>query len=499
MIKHPRPYILFATMDTTTHLQLVFQYYCRFGRTGGHYDATMDSFQFGKLTRDCPGLLDDLITPTEVDLVFIKVKAKTARRITFSQFLDALSALATVKYYGVVEDAATAFSLLLTNQVFQTSASLGIVSAVMEGQLQVGGDSSGRPTGVKLSASAAGQSAFGGTDASRPVSPHSRGSNAAAAAGSTRRGASPRRYGSSGNGGAGEWETPLSPSGAGAMPTAGPPLSPRSPSGIAAAMLRGAGYLDHHSNNHGGAGGPGGALDRSVSSFQMNGDAAEPSNGGLPTNDMSSPVLSFVTPPVDVYELMLRKAYEAQLLGQQQQQGQQSASSSSASGWGGVDGSPRSDRGAGGNYRGLGGSAAASSTGSSKQQRGRATTTTPHPSVTLGATLSSGQSPRPMSPRAGVERGPGMARYGEPDFVPTIAGSANRPGSVYERLANPASFTGVYRRAWQSDGRINHFTETGLSLLPSRFRGNTNTGSDETIRDIRVLLRPNLNVGRYFK
>jgi hypothetical protein len=57
----------------------------------------------------------------------------------------------------------------------------------------------------------------------------------------------------------------------------------------------------------------------------------------------------------------------------------------------------------------------------------------------------------------------------------------------------------VYRRAYLTDGRINHFTETGVSNIPSRFVGDTNTNSDETIRDIKYLLRPNLNTGKSFK
>ena len=92
-------------------------------------------------------------------------------------------------------------------------------------------------------------------------------------------------------------------------------------------------------------------------------------------------------------------------------------------------------------------------------------------------------------------RSPGGGKYdslGTPNFTPALAGEANAPGSVYERLANPETFTGVYRRAWLGDGRMNQYSETGVSLKPSRFVGNTNTRSDETITDIRFLLRPNL-------
>lgn len=43
----------------------------------------MDGKTFAKLTKDC-GLLDKKLTPTDVDLIFAKVKDKTARKITFS-------------------------------------------------------------------------------------------------------------------------------------------------------------------------------------------------------------------------------------------------------------------------------------------------------------------------------------------------------------------------------------------------------------------------------
>jgi hypothetical protein len=80
-------------------------------------------------------------------------------------------------------------------------------------------------------------------------------------------------------------------------------------------------------------------------------------------------------------------------------------------------------------------------------------------------------------------------------FRPSIAGESNAPGSVFDRLSNPESFTGVYRRAWETDGRINQYTDTGASTCPSRFAGNTNTGTDENILDISLLMRPNLLVG----
>ena len=78
-------------------------------------------------------------------------------------------------------------------------------------------------------------------------------------------------------------------------------------------------------------------------------------------------------------------------------------------------------------------------------------------------------------------------------------GAAIRPGTVFHRLTDPALFTGVYRRAWETDGRINQYSEVGASSRPSAYVGNTNTGTDELISDIRYTLRPNLAVGKTFR
>ena len=89
-----------SSVDTNIQLQLLFQYYCRYGRTGGQGEEqdTMDGTNFNKLTRECPGMLDRNLTPAQADLIFMKCKPKTVRRITYGQFLDALAAMAAVKF-----------------------------------------------------------------------------------------------------------------------------------------------------------------------------------------------------------------------------------------------------------------------------------------------------------------------------------------------------------------------------------------------------------------
>jgi len=62
-----------------------------------------------------------------------------------------------------------------------------------------------------------------------------------------------------------------------------------------------------------------------------------------------------------------------------------------------------------------------------------------------------------------------------------------------KKLYDPRSYTGVYAERFRSgDGRINGEADN----RPGRqFSGSTNTGTDETIHDISVLMRPNLRSG----
>ncbi len=80
-----------------------------------------------------------------------------------------------------------------------------------------------------------------------------------------------------------------------------------------------------------------------------------------------------------------------------------------------------------------------------------------------------------------------------------VAGEANKPGGVYDRLSSPQTFTGVYRRRFAPgdghDGRIGMEAEMHVSAKPTAFKGNTNTRSNENIHDISRTLRTNLGVG----
>lgn len=100
-------------------------------------------------------------------------------------------------------------------------------------------------------------------------------------------------------------------------------------------------------------------------------------------------------------------------------------------------------------------------------------------------------------PRRGSVREP--VQYGSPEYRPTLAGEANAPSSVFARLSSPAHFTGVYRRAWMTDGRMNAFSDTGVSARPTRYAGNTNTNTNEVIHSVGSVLRPSLHHGLNMK
>ncbi len=84
---------------TQDQIKEIFDFYANFGRTAAMtYQDSIDSFMFMKFVRECPGLLDDIVNRTEVDLIFTKAKPKFERRLHFSHFLDALAAIAERKY-----------------------------------------------------------------------------------------------------------------------------------------------------------------------------------------------------------------------------------------------------------------------------------------------------------------------------------------------------------------------------------------------------------------
>lgn len=76
-------------MDNQSGLKQVFDSY-------NGTQKTMEGKSFAKLAKDCK-LLDKKVTPTDIDLIFAKVKDKAERRITYTQFLKGVEMIAEKK------------------------------------------------------------------------------------------------------------------------------------------------------------------------------------------------------------------------------------------------------------------------------------------------------------------------------------------------------------------------------------------------------------------
>jgi hypothetical protein len=497
-----------------------------------------------------------------VDLIFVKCKAKAARRLTYGQFLDALSAMATVRYHDV-DDPVTAFSLLLANHVFQCPASVGIAAAVRSGMLQltpVGGAGGVGASGYAVTATPG----YGGGGSS------SSGAGQAAEAGSG------SVYGGGGGGGGGGSfysSAPPAPSPGRFGTGAGPIGSPARPGYGATGVLspsRGA--------SGGGAAGGGEGFSssgRPLSAPAHHGDLRSPpaSSGGRDASDVPGgasasaaaagagvgvgasfsgapsgfiPVIALMPSPgapgnaamgvppgyLPVQVLMPAPSPAAGAVGgagatpaypqqyppqyppqypqqypQPQQQSQQAAENGS-----GAPGAPAGHAaGLAGDVAGLlaaagvirarqmaGGGFSEGRPGSARRQRQPSITSLssigggPGSSVYVGGGGASGGggmlSPDGLGPGGGalggaapyMGSGASVVSYGgqsavsgarrarsarpsrspsrcgsmlgSPAFKPTVAGEANRPGGVYDRLSSPDSFTGALRAVLRAIG-----------------------------------------------
>ncbi|KAK2500476.1 hypothetical protein MC885_016385 [Smutsia gigantea] len=76
-----------------------FQRFAVFGESSSSGNE-MNNKNFSKLCKDC-GIMDGkMVTSTDVDIVFSKVKAKNARTITFQQFQEAMKELGKKLFKG---------------------------------------------------------------------------------------------------------------------------------------------------------------------------------------------------------------------------------------------------------------------------------------------------------------------------------------------------------------------------------------------------------------
>ena len=428
-----------------------------------------------------------------------------------------LAAIASIKYggdagsdYGDSEDGASpntrAFSSFLSTNVLANPAAIGIAQAVVSGLLTLS------PTPLRSTSASRSASAPRSASASR--------SNSLLRPGSAGGGPSPRSPSvsralagaSAGGGGVSPTARSVTPSASARLSASAKSLNVRSPSpgpsrtAVPSTPASYAAYMQAAAAQ----------MAALAAQAQSAADAVSAAAAGAGVDDGvwsnggggAGAGAGANVPPAAAYEVLARKALELQTA---------AAAASAAS----LPASPRSGSvshsflGSVGGGAGAGASSAASaaqSTRGSVVSRADAAPTgrvgglaspSPFRAVTRDGDFfisaqSLGVAGSGASRPGSAQRSPGGNRYssmGTSAFRASIAGESNAPGSIFDRLSNPESFTGVYRRAWETDGRINQYTETGATTRPTRFLGHTNTGSDEHIADISVLMRPNLLVG----
>ncbi|KTG31228.1 hypothetical protein cypCar_00011499 [Cyprinus carpio] len=100
--------------------------FCKFA-VHGDTKATgkeMNGKNFVKLCKDCKVIDGKSVTSTDVDIIFSKVKVKSARAITFEQFTQAMAELATKRFKGKSQEEAV--QLLYRLIVGKEPANVGV-------------------------------------------------------------------------------------------------------------------------------------------------------------------------------------------------------------------------------------------------------------------------------------------------------------------------------------------------------------------------------------
>ncbi|XP_054770705.1 tubulin polymerization-promoting protein family member 2-like [Lytechinus pictus] len=110
-------------------LKTVFKSFCAFGAGSKDAQPQMDNAKFNKLFRDLK-LYDKKFTSTDTDIIFSRpeVKAKTDRKINFSQFKVALG-LCAEKKYGSKEDVSKLIEKICSGKGPGTSGATKTVKA----------------------------------------------------------------------------------------------------------------------------------------------------------------------------------------------------------------------------------------------------------------------------------------------------------------------------------------------------------------------------------
>lgn len=142
-------------LDANLMLSVLFQYYCRFGKGSNHHHQNdenggggggsegvdlLDLANFAKFTRDSnevAGLLEGGLNPTEVDLLFIKVRKHHPRKIRYDEWLQVLSAMSSYKYGDLTIDPSEAFAHFLNKFVFTVPAAVCIARSIRSNLVKV--------------------------------------------------------------------------------------------------------------------------------------------------------------------------------------------------------------------------------------------------------------------------------------------------------------------------------------------------------------------------
>eukprot|EP00939_MAST-03C_sp_MAST-3C-sp1_P004877 g4877.t1 len=111
--------------DPEGKLHYVYEYYCAYALGATDDISELGTLNYIRFCRETPGLMGRPrpLTRTDLDLIYTKAKNKHDTKLKFSNFLDALSAIAIKKFPG--EDQKRAFTLLLAKHVLQNPVLTG--------------------------------------------------------------------------------------------------------------------------------------------------------------------------------------------------------------------------------------------------------------------------------------------------------------------------------------------------------------------------------------
>ncbi|XP_033026962.1 tubulin polymerization-promoting protein family member 2-like [Lacerta agilis] len=113
-----------------TELEKAFHRYAVYGDTAATGND-MTGKNFSKMLKECGVMDGKLVTSTDVDILFNKVKSKGARNITFPEFQEALKELSTKRFKGKSPEEA----LAATHQMLEGKepGSAGVTKTVAAG------------------------------------------------------------------------------------------------------------------------------------------------------------------------------------------------------------------------------------------------------------------------------------------------------------------------------------------------------------------------------